>query len=171
MFSLKCLLDVSCYAVLTDNSGIPAGGRSLKGRVLALWPVLFITVRRFLPLPNRREVSLALRALKRLWWRRYSRLFCNEVHHVLQSDQVYEFWIRGTWHEVHLWRRWLGRWDLQQRLLQLLPQCLFGCGLTLRRSLGILARSLLQGFLFKETERGSIIMVLLWQALRISDFY
>lgn len=52
------------------------------------------------------------------------------LHHFFQSHQVDEFIIGCRGQEVELWGRWLGWRDLQEGLLQLLPQREFSCSLT-----------------------------------------
>lgn len=121
MLCLQCFLHVGCHAMFAYDSRVATRCGPLEGRVLSSGTVLITSRQRFLPFPYGREVCLALRTLERLGRRRYSRLLCDEVNYVLQTDQIDELRVGGVRYKMHLWRRRLRRRYLQQCLLKLLP--------------------------------------------------
>lgn len=59
----------------------------------------------------------------------------NALDRLLETEQRHEVAAADVRNEVHLWCRWLWRWNLKQRLLQLLPKSHFRRRLSLHRGL------------------------------------
>lgn len=68
-----------------------------------------------LPLPDGREACVALRTLERFRRRRSLVVFCDEVYHVLESQQVNELSVGRIGDEMHLWWRGFWWWNLQKQ--------------------------------------------------------
>lgn len=114
VFGLERLLHVARYALLADDFGVLADWRILKSGISSF------TL--FLPFPDRREVDLALGAAVRLLRRALLLVLGQIVDDVLEPEQVHKLGVARVRDEVHLRRRRLGRGNLKQRLLKLLPQ-------------------------------------------------
>lgn len=114
VLGLERLLHVARYALLADDFGVLADWRILKSGISSF------TL--FLPFPDRGEVDLALGAAVRLLRRALLLVLGQIVDDVLEPEQVHKLGVARVRDEVHLRRRRLGRGNLKQRLLELLPQ-------------------------------------------------